>query len=123
MSYIKKYRGEVIEGKRLGRVLNYPTINLQPPTPLELKKGVYYVTIDIDNTTYHGAANYGIKPTVGDFAPLIEAHIFDFNIMIYGKEVEITFRKFIREELKFESVDQLKEQIKKDIEDIKRHCI
>ncbi len=114
---------EVIYGKQLGRTINIPTTNqyidsdkITPPY------GVYLSRIDIEGKIYNGISNLGKKPTVGEHVVGLETHIFDFNEDIYGKEIEVSLLKYIRDEKKFNDVDELVENINKDI-DIARRLV
>lgn len=112
--------GEVIEGKKLGRTIGFPTANIGKIDPLKLIPaiGVYAVTIELENKKkYNGMLNIGYRPTVTDSKELsIEVHLFDFNSSIYGKYIRVYFLKKVRDELKFKSIDLLTEQLKKDEE-------
>lgn len=114
--------GIVQHGAKRGRVIGFPTANVVPPdnlvTPLS---GSYKAVVQIDGTKYNSVVNIGLRPTYGDLiTKLIEAHLFDFNEDIYGKEIEVIFIKKIRDEKKFANQDELIEQIKKDCEEAKR---
>lgn len=113
---------EVVGGNRIGRTLDFPTINQQfGEKQLVPKKGVYSTVTLIGNKTYNSITNIGVKPTVEkDIKPLAETHILDFSGNLYGKEIEVRFNKFIRDEKKFSSLDELKIQIKKDIEYVRQ---
>ena len=107
--------GEVVVGNRLGKTIGFPTSNLiidksmvTPPN------GVYITTCTYNEKTYNSITNVGEKPTVGNFEKNIETHIFDFDKELYGKEIRVEFLKKTRDEKKFESIDVLCEQIKKD---------
>ena len=108
--------GEVVHGAHLGTKIGIPTINIIPPNnKLVPKYGVYATTVEFDGRKYHGVTNVGNKPTVSKEKHLgIETHILDFNGDIYGKDVKVTFKYFIRDEIKFASVDDLKAQMTKD---------
>ncbi len=110
------FKSEVVHGRQLGRKLGFNTINQNYPSFLVLPKfGVYAVECLLDGKKYNGIANFGIKPTVGGIeAPICETNIFDYNGDCYGSEVEISFVEFIREEMRFPSVDALSEQIQRD---------
>ena len=71
----------------------------------------------VNNAKYLGIANMGIRPTVGGKRPVLETHIFDFEKDIYGRRITVQFIEKIRDEVKFDSIDLLKSQIKKDIEE------
>lgn len=109
--------GVVCEGKQLGRKLGFPTANVffNEHTVIP-KNGVYKTLVTIDNDSYTSITNTGINPTVGGEALRTETYIPDFNRNIYGKEIKIEFLGFIREERKFDSIEDLKSQIKRDID-------
>ena len=109
--------GKVSEGKHNGRIIDTRTINIIPEADKILpKKGVYKSKTYIDNEIYRSITNIGTNPTVkNDSEILVETHIFDFNQEIYNKEVKVEFEKFIREEKKFTSLQELKRQILLDI--------
>ena len=108
----------VIHGKALGRTLGIPTINQNiQGKQFILKNGIYATICTLDGNKYHGVTNLGLRPTVDDDGHKnIETHIIDFNGDCYGKRVKIEFVSRIRDEIKFESVDALKNQIQKDIQ-------
>jgi len=106
----------VVEGKHRGRLLGFPTANLNlPPEKSCPKAGVYSGIVISDDKLYFSVINVGKRPTYGDLIEnLIEAHILDFDRDIYNKEIEVIFLKRIRDEKKFTSEAELKEQIKLD---------
>lgn len=111
---------EVVYGEQLGTTINIPTANqyidkdkIIPPY------GVYLSKIDIDGKLYNGISNLGEKPTVGEHIAGLETHIFDFNENIYGKEIEVSLLSYIRAEKKFDSIDELVENINMDIKKAK----
>jgi riboflavin kinase/FMN adenylyltransferase len=109
--------GKVIDGRKVGRKLGIPTINLAvDKTCLFLKDGVYSGRTEIDGKEFKLVINYGGRPTFNLDEKLIEAHIIDYSGDLYGKEVKIEFLSYIRGLYAFRDQDQLKEQIKKDIE-------
>lgn len=108
---------KVVEGQKLGRQLGFKTANLiYPDNLVEIGRGVYKVKVNYKGETFEGIANYGLRPTVinTDKATL-EVHILNFNQDIYGEEIKVTFIKKIRDEKKFESLEELKNQIQVDI--------
>ena len=114
----------VIRGKGIGKDLGFPTANLLINNYCELKYGVYAVEINLKNNLkncFFGIANYGIKPTFSKSEPVLEIHFFDFDKNIYSELIEVTFKFFIREERKFENIEQLKSQISKDILNCKKY--
>lgn len=110
------FSAEVIHGKRLGRTLGFPTINQKYPQSLVLPRfGVYAVECVIDGKRYGGVANIGVKPTVGNESePLCESYIFDYSGDCYGKIVETYLVDFIRNEKKFDSLEELRCQVEQD---------
>ncbi|TNE74578.1 MAG: bifunctional riboflavin kinase/FAD synthetase [Gammaproteobacteria bacterium] len=112
-----RIRGRVVYGRQLGREIGAPTANilLQRMAPLQ---GVYVVTATLeDGEVYDGVANIGLRPTVDGKQPALEVHLFDFAGTLYGQHIEVVFRHGLREEIKFDSVDALKEQIARDFDD------
>ena len=110
--------GEVEEGTRRGRALGFPTANIRVNHPLKLspKKGVYAVDVLIGENRYKGMMNIGHRPSF-NFDPLtLEVHIINFFNSIYGKNIEVEFKKYIREERKFASPEELQEQLENDRE-------
>lgn len=113
-------KGSVIHGKKLGRKLGFPTINLDLDKDiLTPKTGVYYTKIKIKDTFYDGATNIGYNPTIENSSFSVETHIIDFDGDLYNQEAKIYFIERIRNEKKFSSIDKLKEQMDKDINKIK----
>lgn len=108
--------GEVIQGKAIGRTINYPTANLRLKENYKLipKNGVYVVQAQIDSEKIFGITSIGTNPTVGGTKKTIETYFFDFNKDLYGKEIAIEFLKFIRDEATFDSVELLRQEIVKD---------
>lgn len=107
----------VVEGEKLGRQIGFKTANLYYPNDLvEIGRGVYKANIEYNGNVYSGIANYGIRPTVstGEKA-VLEVHILDFDKDIYGEKIKVSFLKKIREEKRFNSLDELKAQIAQDI--------
>lgn len=107
--------GKVIRGKQLGRRIQFPTINLDYDKRFVLPRGgVYYTLVEHDNKMYKGITNIGYNPTVKDKKLSIETHILNFHKEVYGEFVSVYFYKRIRDEKKFDSLEQLVEQLKKD---------
>jgi riboflavin kinase/FMN adenylyltransferase len=116
--------GKVKEGKKLGREIGFPTINVEYEKKIFLPYGVFEVVLKVDGKTYKGIANFGKKPTVeeGKNLETLEVHIPDENLPpLYGKEVKVEFLKFLRPEKKFSSIEELKKQIKLDVENLKKY--
>jgi riboflavin kinase/FMN adenylyltransferase len=110
--------GVVIEGKKLGRTIGYPTANISIAEDYKLipKQGVYVVRSIIDGAIVHGMMNIGTNPTVGGTTRSIEVHYFDFNHNLYGKSIQVSFLKRLRDEQRFDSLDKLKQQLADDQE-------
>lgn len=110
--------GPVIKGKGLGRQIGVPTANIDCNVPGILRYGVYAVKVAFQNQEFQGIANLGFRPTVNNddnICPLLEVHLFNFDAKLYGKRLAVNFKEFIRPEIKFNSLDELKSQIKDDI--------
>lgn len=110
--------GTVIKGKGLGRTIDYPTANIHIKESYKLipSDGVFVVKSKIENNSIFGMMNIGTNPTVNGRTRSIEVHFFDFNADIYNTELKIEFLKRLRSEQKFENLEALKSQLKKDKE-------
>ncbi|UOQ85621.1 bifunctional riboflavin kinase/FAD synthetase [Gracilibacillus salinarum] len=109
--------GEVVHGDKRGRTIGFPTANLKIADNYFLPKiGVYAVEVKINESFYYGMANLGYNPTFTDDREntKLEVHIFDFNENIYGDNVTIYWRKYIRDEEKFTGVEELVDKLKVD---------
>ncbi|MDO8723920.1 MAG: bifunctional riboflavin kinase/FAD synthetase [Syntrophales bacterium] len=109
--------GTVIEGKRRGAALGFPTANIKPNKELLPAKGVYAAIVNLEGKRYNGVLSIGLNPTFGDVRLSMEAHLMDFSGDIYGKYVDVLFIERIREERKFPGPEMLSLQIKKDAEE------
>ena len=117
LGYDYSLHGVVVAGNRLGRTIGFPTANMQLYEPLKLVpgNGVYFVKVRTLEKEYFGMCNIGCRPTVGTGnSRTIETHIFDFDEDIYGLDLEVTFLSRIREEVRFDSLDELRVQLEKD---------
>lgn len=113
--------GDIITGKRLGRTIGFPTINIiADPDRIYPPNGVYATKTRVYNKDYMGMTNIGYNPTVNGTRKMIETYIFDFNEDLYGKEVEIRFYHAIRKEHKFDTLEALIKQIQNDEIVVKR---
>jgi riboflavin kinase / FMN adenylyltransferase len=110
--------GTVTEGRQLGRRLGFPTANLRAHNELFPPNGVYAAKAWFNAREYGGVVNIGVRPTIENEAGerLLELHLFNFDLEIYGQDVEVAFLKFLRSEQKFSGVDELKVQIRRDSE-------
>ena len=117
------YTGTVVRGKRLGSSIGFPTANVQLHNLTQLPRfGVYAVRVHIDKKTYLGCLNIGINPTVeANLDTKIEIHILEFDENIYDKDISFELIEFIRNEKKFESIDDLTAQIQLDVDKIKNN--
>lgn len=109
--------GTVVEGKQLGRQLGFPTANVDVENEQLPPLGVYAVEARIDDAWLPAVANLGRRPTVtANAEPSLEVHLLDWSGNLYGKDMEVRFSKFLRPEMKFSGLDELKAQIQRDIE-------
>ena len=107
--------GKVTRGDQLGRTIGFPTANIGIKRRLSPVLGVYSVIVEHNSKSYTGVCNVGRRPTLGGTKTLLEVFIFDFNQEIYGDSVKVGFKQKCRDEIKFGSFDELKEQIQKDV--------
>jgi riboflavin kinase/FMN adenylyltransferase len=108
--------GTVIKGEdRGGRLLGFPTANLELTDELVPKRGVYVVRVLVADRKYDGVTNIGYNPTFGDAGLSVETHILDFQEDLLGKQIRIKFIERLRDEKTFESIEDLVAQIKRDI--------
>lgn len=116
LGYRFTVRSEVIGGQQIGRTLGFPTANMCLPEDVELREGIYAVRFRrADGTLYDGIASFGRRPTVNvDGAPLLETFIFDFAGDLYGEICDVSFFAYLRGEEKFDGLDALVAQMKRD---------
>lgn len=112
--------GVVVHGDKRGRELSYPTANIELQNKHKIipKKGVYLIQSDLDNQVVYGMMNIGTKPTFDTTNPSIEVHFFDWNGDLYDQTLQVKLLKWVREEQKFDSVEELQAQIHAD----ERYC-
>ena len=113
-------KGKVIKGRQLGRKIGFPTCNLQLNDYIVPRNGVYAVKVKGSNFNKKGIANVGFRPTFNGKKLLLETNIFGIDKNLYNKEIDISFKKFIRREKKFKNLEHLKKQIKIDIKQAKK---
>ncbi len=107
--------GTIIHGQKIGRKINFPTANIEVDNfNLLPNHGVYAVIVKIQEKQYYGMINVGNKPTFNSNKMSFEVHILNFNEDIYNEKIEVHFVKFLRNQLKFESIEELKNQLDKD---------
>lgn len=116
LGYELSYSLPVLKGKQIGRTMGFPTINQEiPDYMVKPKNGVYKSWTIANGKTYRSITNIGVKPTVNyDGNALMETHIIGFNGDLYGQNVRIALREYLRDEVKFESLDELKKQLEID---------
>lgn len=108
--------GTVVAGRKLGRKLGFPTANVAIGEELTPPDGVWAVRVALgDARVLSGVANLGVRPTVDGATRVLEAHVFDFSGDLYGREIEVEFVEFLRAEMRFSSLDLLRQQIRKDV--------
>ena len=112
--------GVVIGGNRLGRKLGFPTANIAIDDSLAVENGVYSSKVYVDGEEYVAMTNVGVRPSVDGSKRLLETHLFGFKGLLYGLTLKVELYDKIRDEKKFSSVDELREQITKDSDEIKK---
>ena len=114
--------GKVVEGRKLGRTIGFPTANVSTGDAQLPPDGVWSVTV---STPGHkdlvGVANLGLRPTVDGQNRVLEVHFFDFAEDLYGTEIEVEFRRYVRHEMKFANIGELQKQIALDVRNAKEH--
>jgi riboflavin kinase/FMN adenylyltransferase len=110
------FSGIVVKGNQRGRNIGFPTANISLDTDQKLipSRGVYAVMVSIRNQLHAGMMNIGVRPTIDGTVETIEAHLFNFNDDIYGEHITISCISKIRDEIKFTSLDELKNQLQRD---------
>ena len=112
---------KVIQGKKIGRTIGFKTANVKVNNQVSLlKNGVYFGKAIIDNKAYKAMINVGINPTIKDSLEnlKVEAHILGIDFDLYDKEIKVVFNQFHREEIKFDSLEKLKEQLTNDANEL-----
>jgi riboflavin kinase/FMN adenylyltransferase len=114
--------GTVTRGDSLGKKIGFPTANLSAHNEQFPPNGVYAAVARLSDGMYRGVINLGVRPTVsgGKSERVLEIHLFDFNRDIYGRDLEVRFLKFLRPEKKFENLDALVQQIRRDVEEARK---
>ena len=118
LGYGYTLQGVVVAGNRIGRTIGFPTANMKLYEPLKLvpAHGVYAVEVGVLGQRYRGMTNIGMRPTVGGTVPTIETHILDFDEDIYGLPLTVTFLRRVRDEIRFDSLEDLRRQLELDRE-------
>jgi riboflavin kinase / FMN adenylyltransferase len=124
LGYHYSLSGTIVEGKKIGRTIGYPTANIKPDSQNKLipGNGVYAVEVNLDNKIFSGMLSIGSNPTVNKDVNFrsIEVHILNFDEDIYGRTLSVIFRKRLRDEKKFSGLKQLTEQMNIDKQDTLR---
>jgi riboflavin kinase/FMN adenylyltransferase len=116
-----RFQGRVIHGQKLGRKIGFRTLNLNPKRIQMPLEGVYAVKVSgLDEVDWPGVANIGVRPTVNGQRPSIEVHLFDWQKDVYGAHIGVKIERFIRSEMKFDSLEALTEQIRQDVQVARR---
>lgn len=124
LGYFYFLNGKVVTGNKLGRVLGYPTANIEIDEQLKLlpRNGVYAVLARLKNKVYEGMLSVGVRPTIepeGDHR-VVEVNIFGFDGDLYGQNIKVAFLEWLRCEKKFKSLDELRDQISIDKQEVLR---
>ena len=114
-------RGSVEIGDQRGRILGFPTANINPRVNLALNKGVYVSRVCWQGRRLWGVSNFGTRPTFQRDKPLLETHLLDETIDLYGEIIEIQPLAFLRQVVKFSGPDELKAQIVMDIKQARNY--
>ena len=107
--------GEVIHGEKRGRELGFPTANIRLDPACGLKHGIYAVRTEVAGKRYDGVASFGVRPMFDHGAPLLEVFLFDFAGDLYGRTVDVALIGWVRPELKFDTIDDLKRHMADDV--------
>jgi len=109
--------GTIVKGEQRGRALGFPTINVAPPPDKLLPHdGIYATWVILGDQRYRAASSLGVRPTFGGGPRKLEAFILDFNEEVYGQDATIAFVERLRDEIRFDSAEDLAKQIAKDVE-------
>jgi len=115
LGYSYSVSGTVVHGKKLGRTIGYPTANIETDSiKLLPKKGAYIVEVFVNENQYKGMLSIGTNPTVNGEKLTVEVYILDFNEDIYDQNINVKFRDFLHEEIKFEGLEKLIERLDED---------
>ncbi len=113
------FEGEVFHGNKIGREIGYPTANLKSTDEekIALGDGIYAVYVKLDGQMYKGMMSIGFRPTVDGKLRVTEVNLFDFNRDIYGRQIRVIVKKYLRAEVKFNNLEELTQQLHRDKED------
>jgi riboflavin kinase / FMN adenylyltransferase len=113
-----KFSGKVIPGSQKGKGIGFPTINLM--AEIDLPFGVYACNVLYNGSFYKGALHYGARPALKDDAVSLEIHILDFNADLYGETITVQVYNKLRDIMNFDSFEALRDQIKLDVDSIRK---
>lgn len=105
---------EVVHGRKIGRALGFPTANMSLEGYMDIERGVYRSSVVIDGVRYRAMSNVGIRPSVGGKELLLETHVIGFSGDLYGRRLRVTLDEKLRDEKRFASISDLKEQLQRD---------
>ena len=106
--------GKVIQGEKRGSKISFPTANIDLPKQKLLPYGVFVVEAETSKGTFKGMANVGPRPSFPEAPPALEVHLFDFSDELYGEDVTVYFKHFLRSQIKFSGLEELKKQLTED---------
>ena len=112
-------QAEVIHGKKIGRALGFPTANMELKGYKHIGRGVYCSSVGIGGMTYRAMSNVGIRPSVGGKELLLETHVIDYEGDLYGRRLRVCLLEKIRDEKRFSSIGDLRDQLLRDYNSIK----
>ena len=118
LGYLFFFEGEVFHGDKIGRAIGYPTANLKSTDEekIVMGDGIYAVYADVEGKKYKGMMSIGFRPTVNGKTRVTEVNLFDFDKEIYGETIRLYVKKYLRSEVKFNGLEELKQQLHKDKE-------
>ncbi|MBL0056964.1 MAG: riboflavin biosynthesis protein RibF [Chitinophagaceae bacterium] len=118
LGYLFFFEGEVVHGDKIGRTIGYPTANLKctDEEKIALGDGIYAVYAALEGKRYKGMMSIGFRPTVNGKKRVTEVNLFDFDEEIYGKPLRVTVKKYLRSEVRFNGLEELKQQLHLDKE-------
>lgn len=105
---------EVVHGRKLGRQMGFPTANMEIDDKLDADRGVYRSSVEVDGVSYRAMSNLGVRPSVGGGRLLLETHIIGFDGDLYGRRLTVHLLDKIRNERRFDSIDDLQRQLQAD---------
>ncbi len=111
---MQEVEAEVVHGQQLGRELGFPTANMDVAGRDDISNGVYLSYVRVDGRDYKGMSNVGVRPSVDGRTRLLETHLFGYRGNLYGRTLKVRLVEKIRDERKFRSVDELRQQLERD---------